>query len=197
MSRRNRAGSRAGNAPAPPPGFTEFVMGRSAALFRTAVLLTRDAHSAQDLVQTALTRVWRNWDRIEGEPEAYTRKVILNQFLTDRSRRWTGEHPSEVLPDGPVHDRLGSTPADPAHVVTDRETLTHAIGALPPRQRAVIVLRYYHDLSEAQIAEAMGTGTGTVKSQHSKALAALRISEHLDDAATADASSTTTGRDGS
>lgn len=193
MSRR----SRAGNAPAPPPGFTEFVMGRSAALFRTAVLLTRDPHSAQDLVQTALTRVWRNWDRIEGEPEAYTRRIILNQFLTDRSRRWTGEHPTEALPEEPVHNRLERVPDDPARVVTDRETLSDAIDALPPRQRAVVVLRYFHDLSEAQIAEAMGTGTGTVKSQHSKALAALRISEHLDDAATADASSTTTGRDGS
>lgn len=166
--------------PSAPPGFTEFVMGRSGALFRTAVLLTRDPHSAQDLLQTALTKVWRNWDRIEGEPEAYTRKVVLNQFLTDRSRRWTGEHPTEVLPETPVHDRLGRVPEDPAHVVTDRETLSDAIDALPPRQRAVVVLRYYHDLSEAQIAEAMGTSAGTVKSQHSKALAALRISEQLE-----------------
>lgn len=178
MSRR----SRAGNAPAPPPGFTEFVMGRSASLFRTAVLLTRDPHSAQDLVQTALTKVWRSWDRIQGEPDAYTRRVILNQFLTDRSRRWTGEHPTEALPDQPVHDRLGQTPQDPARVVTDRETLAEAVSALPPRQRAVVVLRYFHDLTEAQIAEEMGTSTGTVKSQHSKALATLRISEHLDDA---------------
>lgn len=186
--------SRPGNAPAPPPGFTEFVRGRSASLFRTAVLLTRDPHSAQDLVQTALTKVWRNWDRIEGDPDAYTRRVIVNQFLTDRARRWTGEHPTELLPEQPVHDRLRRVPDDPARVVTDRETLSDAIDALPPRQRAVIVLRYYHDLSEAQIAEAMGTSAGTVKSQHSKALTALRISEHLDDAPSADASATTTVR---
>lgn len=187
-----------GNAPAPPSGFTEFVMGRSASLFRTAVLLTRDPHSAQDLVQTALTTVWRNWDRIQGEPEAYTRRVILNQFLTDRSRRWTGEHPTEVLPDQPVHDRLGRTPEDPARVVTDRATLADAVSALPTRQRAVVVLRYFHDLTEAQIAEEMGTSTGTVKSQHSKALAALRISEHLDDAPAESSSTqhlTTDGRD--
>jgi len=170
-----------GRSPAPPPGFTEFVMGRSASLFRTAVLLTRDPHSAQDLLQTALTKVWRSWDRIEGEPDAYTRRVILNQFLTDRSRRWTGEHPTEQLPEQPVHDRLGRAPADPARLVTDRETLADAVAALPPRQRAVVVLRYFHDLSEAQIAQEMGTSPGTVKSQHSKALAALRISEHLDD----------------
>ena len=193
MTRRNSRG----NAPAPPPGFTEFVMGRSSALFRTAVLLTRDPHLAQDLVQTALTKVWRNWDRIQGEPEAYTRRVIVNQFLTDRSRRWSGEHPTEILPERPVHDRLRRVPDDPARVVTDRETLSDAIDTLPPRQRAVIVLRYFHDLSEAQIAEAMGTSTGTVKSQHSKALAALRISEHLDETSTAQASSTTIGRDGS
>src|SRR5699024_2818259 len=86
MTRRTKLG----DAPAPPPGSSEFVMGRSAALFRTAVLLTRDPHAAQDLLQTALTKVWRNWDRIQGEPEAYTRRIILNQFLTDRSRRWTG-----------------------------------------------------------------------------------------------------------
>ncbi|WP_256839711.1 SigE family RNA polymerase sigma factor [Ornithinimicrobium faecis] len=176
MSKRTRAGS----APSAPTGFTEFVMGRSGSLFRTAVLLTRDPHSAQDLVQTALTKVWRNWDRVEGEPEAYTRRIILNQFLTDRSRRWTGEHPVEALPDQPVHDRLEQVPDDPARVVTDRETLADAITALPPRQRAVIVLRYFHDLSEAQTAETMRTSTGTVKSQHSKALAALRISEHLE-----------------
>lgn len=188
--------STAGHAPAPPPGFTEFVMGRSGALFRTAVLLTRDPHSAQDLVQTALTKVWRSWDRIQGEPEAYTRRVILNQFLTDRTRRWTGEHPTEVLPDQPVHDRLDRVPPDPGRVVTDRQTLTAAIGALPPRQRAVVVLRYFHDLSEAQIAEEMGTSTGTVKSQHSKALAALRISEHLDDSPIVETPSpSTTGRE--
>ncbi|MCK0111605.1 SigE family RNA polymerase sigma factor [Ornithinimicrobium sp. F0845] len=189
MSRRSRTSPK----PVAPPGFTEFVMGRSSSLFRTAVLLTRDPHSAQDLLQTALTRVWRSWDRIEGEPDAYTRKVILNQFLTDRSRRWTGEHPTEQLPEQPVHDRLRSAPTDPARLVTDRETLGHAIDALPPRQRAVVVLRYFHDLTEAQIAEAMGTSAGTVKSQHSKALATLRISEHLDE--TAPPSTTPTGRD--
>lgn len=192
MSRRARRAT----APDPPPGFTEFVMGRSGSLFRTAVLLTRDPHTAQDLVQTALTRVWRNWDRIEGVPEAYARRIIVNQFLTDRSRRWTGEHPTEVLPEQPVHDRLTAVSDDPARLVTDRETLSSAIDALPPRQRAVIVLRYFHDLSETQIAEAMGTSAGTVKSQHSKALAALRISEHLDDAPPAETSPThSTGRD--
>lgn len=191
MTRRTKLG----DAPAPPPGFSEFVMGRSAALFRTAVLLTRDPHAAQDLLQTALTKVWRNWDRIQGEPEAYTRRIILNQFLTDRSRRWTGEHPTEFLPEEPVHNRLERVPEDPARVVTDRETLSDAIDTLPPRQRAVIVLRYFHDLSEAQTAEVMGTSTGTVKSQHSKALATLRISEHLEVSSTPEAPSTTIGRD--
>lgn len=178
MKSRRRSGD--GPRPTPPPGFTEFVLGRSASLFRTAVLLTRNRHTAEDLVQSALTKGWRKWDRIEGEPEAYVRRILINEFLSDRARRWSGEHPTEALPEQPVHDRLGGVPADPATVVTDQQTLADAVAALPPRQRAVIVLRYFHDLTEAQTAAAMGTSTGTVKSQHSRALAALRISEQLE-----------------
>lgn len=163
----------------PPRGFTEFVMGRSASLFRTAVLLTRDPHSAQDLLQGALAKGWRSWQRIEGEPEAYVRRIIVNDFLSDRARRWSGEHPTQTLPDAPVHDRLAATPRDPATEATDQVSLTAAVDRLPPRQRAVIVLRYFHDLTEVQTAEVMGVSPGTVKSQHSKALAALRVSEHL------------------
>lgn len=167
------------STPAPPPGFTEFVMGRSASLFRTALLLTRDPHTAQDLLQTALTKGWQRWERIEGEPEAYVRRIVVNQFLSDRTRRWHGERPAESVPEQPVHDRLVSAPSDPGTAVPDRAVLVEAVGALPPRQRAVVVLRYFHDLTEAQTADVMGTSVGTVKSQHSKALAALRISEHL------------------
>lgn len=169
-------------APSPPGGFTDFVMSRSAALYRTAVLLTRDPHGAQDLLQRGLAQGWRHWDRIErGEPEAYIRRVIVNQFLADRSRRRRGEQPTEHLPDRPVHDRLVVGPRDPATQATEQTTLVDAIDTLPPRQRAVVVLRYFHDLTEAQTADLMGTSVGTVKSQHSKALSALRISEHLTD----------------
>jgi RNA polymerase sigma-70 factor (sigma-E family) len=156
-------------------------MGRSASLFRTAVLLTRDPHSAQDLLQGALTKGWRSWHRIESEPEAYVRRTIVNDFLADRARRWSGERATETLPDAPVHERLAATPQDPAAEATGQVALTAALDRLPPRQRAVIVLRYFHDLTEVQTAEVMGITPGTVKSQHSKALAALRISEHLAD----------------
>ncbi len=166
---------------APSPDFREFVLGRSSALYRTAVLLTRDPHDAQDLLQDALARAWRSWARIEGQPEAYCRTILVRQYISSRRRRWHGEHPSEHLPDRPVHERLGRTPSDPGTAVPQSTTLADAVGALPPRQRAVIVLRYFHDYTEAQTAEALGIALGTVKSQHAKALATLRISEHLTD----------------
>ena len=175
MARRRRPGA------APPDGFTEFVLGRSASLYRTAVLLTRDPDTAQDLLQAALAKAWRAWDRIEGEPSAYVRRIVVNEFLSDRSRKWRGEQPTEELPDAPVHDRLTSGPGDPAATATGRVSLVVAVGELPPRQRAVVVLCYFHDLTEAQTAEVLGVNVGTVKSQNSKALAALRISDHLTD----------------
>lgn len=164
----------------PPPGFSEFVLGRSGALFRTAVLLTRDSHSAQDLVQDALTRAWASWDRIEGRPEAYVRQILLRRFISDRRRRWHGERATENLPERPVHDRTTAT-VDLQDEVSDALPLGDAVADLPPRQRAVVVLRYYHDYTEAQTAQTLGIAVGTVKSQHRKALATLRVSEHLTD----------------
>jgi RNA polymerase sigma-70 factor (sigma-E family) len=165
----------------PPPGFREFVLARSSALYQTALLLTRDPHDAQDLVQEALARTWRSWARIDDQPEAYVRTIIVRHYLTSRRRRWHGEHPTEHLPERPVHERLHSGPVDPASTVPLSSTLADAVGALPPRQRAVVVLRYYHDYTEARTAATLGVTQGTVKSQHGKALAALRISSHLTD----------------
>lgn len=105
----------------------------------------------------------------------------MRRYISSRRRRWHGEHPSEHLPERPVHERLRSTPDDPGTHVPESTTLADAVGALPPRQRAVIVLRYFHDYTEAQTADTLGIALGTVKSQHAKALAALRISEHLTD----------------
>lgn len=165
---------------APPPGFREFVLGRSAALHRTAVLLTHDQHTAQDLVQDALARAWQTWHRIEGRPEAYVRQIMMRRFLTDRRRRWHGERATEHLPESPVHERTGAGPQDPAEQASLTLPLIEAVATLPPRQRAVVVLRYYHDYTEAQTARTLGIAVGTVKSQHSKALASLRLSDHLD-----------------
>jgi len=165
----------------PPEGFVDFVVARGPALHRTAVLLTRQHASAEDLVQTALAKAWRAWGRIEEDREAYVRRIIVNEFASGWRRRWRGEVPTADLPEtaGAGHDDQ----------VTLRASLVCALATLPPRQRAVIVLRFFHDLTEAQTAETLGITVGTVKSQTAKALAALRVSDPLrEPAAPVDAS---------
>lgn len=152
--------------------FTEFVLAHSHGLHRTAVLLTRDPHSAHDLLQEALLKAWRTWSRVTDNPEGYVRTILLREFLTGKRRRWHGEVPTETLPES--SDR-------PAPDIASELDLVSAIGDLPPQQRAVVVLRYFHDLTVAETARTMDLSEGTVKSHHSRALAALRISDHLDD----------------
>ncbi len=151
--------------------FDEFVAARSRALLRTAYLLTHDHALAEDLLQTALTKAWFAWKRIHGEPEPYVRKILVNTYASWWRRKWNGEQPTDSLPEPPVEDL-----ADP----TD---LWAAMGRLPRRMRAVVVLRYFEDLTESQTAEVLGCSVGTVKSQASKALAKLRIDPALGDAA--------------
>ena len=153
---------------AEPEGFREFVAARQPALLRTAWLLTGDWHHAQDLVQVALARVWPRWAAVagRGDPDAYVRKVLVNSYLTWRRRRWHGEQPTGQLPD-PAADRDDFASADL------RTALARVLPGLPPRQRAVLVLRFYEDLSVEQAAAALGCSPGTIKSQTSKALAAL------------------------
>ena len=154
----------------PPPGFVDFVVARGPALHRTAVLLTRQEQAAEDLVQIALAKAWQSWARINGNHEAYVRRIIVNEFASTWRRRWRGEVPTADLPErARVNDDDGST----------RQVLMAALATLPPRQRAVVVLRFFHDYTEAATAEAMGISVGTVKSQTFKALAALRICEEL------------------
>ena len=142
-----------------------FVTARSQALLRTAYLLTGDRGLAEDLLQTALAKSWFSWGRIDGPPEPYVRRVIATTYATWWRRRWRSEYPTGELPERAT---LPDTSVD------DRDALWRALGTLPRRQRAVVVLRYYEDLSEAQTAAALGISVGTVKSQSSKALAALR-----------------------
>jgi RNA polymerase sigma-70 factor (sigma-E family) len=153
------------------PEFAEFVAARSPALLRTARLLTGDWASAEDLLQDSLATCWRRWSRISGNPEPYVQKVMLHTYLAWRRRFWTRERPTEVLPETSVGDATGR--------VVDEDEVQAALRRLPPRQRAVVVLRYFDDLSEAETAQLLGISTGTVKSQTSKALAALRIDEGL------------------
>ncbi len=136
---------------------------------RTCYLLTRDWASAEDLLQTALAKAWQAWPRLDGQPEAYVRKVVVNTYSSWWRRRWRGEVPHGELPEQPA----------PGADLEQRDLVWDALGRLPRRQRAVVVLRYYEDLSEAEIARLLGISTGTVKSQCSKALAHLRVDPQL------------------
>jgi RNA polymerase sigma-70 factor (sigma-E family) len=152
--------------------FEAFVVARSPRLLRTAYLLTQDRGLAEDLLQTALARAWRSWGRIETSPEAYVRATLANTYASWWRRRWNGELPSADLPDHPAPDP-GDQPA--AHELRD------ALRRLPKRQRAVVVLRYFEDQTEAETARILGCSVGTVKSQASKALAKLRVDPALAD----------------
>lgn len=150
-------------------------MARTRALLRTAYLLTGDHALAEDLVQTALAKAWFHWSRIRGDnPEPYVRRILVTTYSSWWRRRWNGEIPTEDLPE------------TPAPAGADRVDLWAALSRLPRRQRAVVVLRYYEDLTEAETARLMGSSVGTVKSQAAKALAKLRLDPALASGAPAD-----------
>ncbi|MFF0824905.1 MULTISPECIES: SigE family RNA polymerase sigma factor [Micromonospora] len=148
--------------------FREFVAARSGALLRTAYLLTGDWATAEDLLQTALTKTYLACKRLGGIEaiEPYARRVMVNTSTSWWRRRWHGERPTEVLP-----ERAG---VDEIEQQLDRDVLWRQLRALPSRQRAVLVLRFYEDMSEAQTAALLEISPGTVKSQTSRALATLR-----------------------
>ena len=152
-----------------PPGFRDYVAARQRALLRTARMLTGNQHTAEDLVQAALERVWPRWSRVvrDGDPDAYVRRVLVNTYSTWWRRKWRSETPTSQLPDVAAPDEFAD--ADLA------DALRRLLPTLTPRQKAVVVLRFYEDLSEAATAEVLGCSVGTVKSQTSKALARLRM----------------------
>lgn len=150
--------------------FREFVAARSPALLRTAYLLTGDVHHAQDLLQTALLATARRWARIRNreQPEAYLRRAMYrHQINRWRARARRPETLVAVPPDRPVR-------RDHAHEAVVRHRLIEALRTLPPRQRTVVVLRYYEDRPEVEVAALLGISVGTVRSQASRALAKLR-----------------------
>lgn len=151
------------------PAFTEFVATRSAALLRSAYLLTGDRQLAEDLLQTALVRAYPLWGGIR-EPraaESYVRKAMVRTLISWRRRSaWTRERVAKEPPDHAV--------GPPGDEIDTRLRLWPIVLTLPPRQRAVIVLRYYEDLTEPQAAAVLGCATGTVKSHHARAMRALR-----------------------
>ncbi|MFE9611705.1 SigE family RNA polymerase sigma factor [Streptomyces sp. NPDC006012] len=151
------------------PDFEEFVAARGARLLRVAWMLTGDAHLAEDLLQTVLARVWPKWRRLSGEnPEAYIRKALVNTYASWWQRRWRGEIPHGEVPDE-------TAPGDPFASVDLEHSLSLVVRRLPPRQRAVVVLRYFEGLSVEETAQVLGCRPGTVKSQAARALNTLRL----------------------
>ncbi|MCF6377630.1 SigE family RNA polymerase sigma factor [Nocardioides KLBMP 9356] len=166
---------------AAPEGFAEFVVARQAALLRTAYLLTGHAHDAEDLVQATLVKIVPQWRRIADDPEPYVRRVLVNENISRwRRRRWR-EHPTDEVPEQLAHD------PDVAELLAVRA----ALATLPPRQRAVLVLRYYEGMSEADIAATLGIAPGTVKSQARDGLSRLREALPADGSAVEGAGSLT------
>jgi RNA polymerase sigma-70 factor (sigma-E family) len=160
--------------PAAPGGFDEFAQRRRTQLIRLAWALTRDRDLAEDVTQIALERLWRRWASIptaDAERWAYAQRVLISQVSTWRRRLWTkNELPTDTLP------QHASEPVD-----TDPPQVLGWLGALPPRQRSVIVLRYLSDLSIEETARVLGCSTGTVKSQTAKAMDKLRLNERRGD----------------
>jgi RNA polymerase sigma-70 factor (sigma-E family) len=151
--------------------FREFVTRQWEPLSRTAYLLTRDRALAEDLVQSALEKTHRHWRRIEraDSPEVYTRRVMINTAISWRRRRRWAEVP--LLP----RDESGpGAETDRYSQVDNRQLLLRALRRLPPRTQAILVLRYFEDRSEAEIAHLLGCSPGSVKSQASRGLARLR-----------------------
>jgi RNA polymerase sigma-70 factor (sigma-E family) len=157
--------------------FDEFLGARLVALLRYATVVTCDPHLAEDIVQDVMIRAQQRWARISGtdQPEAYVKRMVLNQFLSWRRRRAANALPLSL----PAIESSAVAGQDTATGVVERQALLGQIAALPPRQRAVIALRYYEDRSDAEIAALLGCSEATVRSHCSRALAALRTSTRL------------------
>ncbi|GAA3437218.1 SigE family RNA polymerase sigma factor [Kutzneria kofuensis] len=152
--------------------FVEFVRASTARLQHAAYLLTGDRHQAEDDVQTVLVRVYTVWSRIRRQdPFAYARKVLAN-LVIDRWRRPFREDATEEMPER-------SIPDDFADGLAVQEWLMRALARLTARERAIVVLRHFWDLSEADVAAELNVSVGTVKSTASRALAKMRVSEEL------------------
>lgn len=150
--------------------FEEYVNRQGAALLRLAFVLTSDAHLAEDLTQSALVDAYRHWRKVTAaaNPDRYVRRILVNRYLSSRRVKSVAEFPLD--PDG-----ADVTPAtDPSAAVVSADHVRWLLRDLPPRAKTVLVLRYYADLDDAAIAEAMGTTESTVRATASRALRALR-----------------------
>jgi len=148
--------------------YVEFISARWSSLYRTAYLLSDGIVGADDLLQSALLKAYVKWNRIAkmAAPEAYVRTILVNTLISEKRRRSSSEYPTG--------DVLAASDSGHDDAIVDRSSLLEQVRKLPERQRAVVVLRYYEDMSERQISEALGCSVGTVKSQAFHALRSLR-----------------------
>jgi RNA polymerase sigma-70 factor (sigma-E family) len=151
--------------------FAAYYAARADNLRSTAFLLCGDWHLAEDLTQITFTKLYRAWSRIDRHDvmDQFSRKVLLRAFLDERRRPWRREYPTE-----PGSQAFDASSHD--HPSEDTVVIRRALATLPPRQRAVLVLRFWTDLSVEQVAEILQCPTGTVKSQTARGLVALRAS---------------------
>lgn len=149
--------------------FARFVEDATSSLLGTAYLLTRDRQAAEELVQDTLVALYPQWPKVAAaqSPIAYARRALINRYLNQRRHASVVERIGELLPDR-------QPPADFAGQVDDRDQLRRVLSTLPPRQRAAVVLRYFHDLSDQQVADELGCRATTVRSLISRALTTLR-----------------------
>ena len=164
--------------------FKEYVAAQSLALRRTAYLMCGDWHQAEDLVQTALLRLYRSWSKVQRSDsrDAYVRQVLVRVLIDERRRGWRRERPFAEMPEVGLHmrDEDGASGADGRAEsgfeirFGHRDEIFAALAKIPPRQRATLVLRYWEDMSVEQAAHVLDCSVGTVKSQSARGLAALR-----------------------
>lgn len=148
-------------------GFRAFADLNGATLLHTARLLTGDHHRGEDLVQTVLAKLYLKWGRVDS-PLPYARRALVTAHIDQSRRRWWGERPTETLPE-PANEDDSVTATD------QRDELRRLLAGLSPRERSVVVLRYYCDLSEQDTATTLGVPVGTVKSNCARALTRLRV----------------------
>jgi RNA polymerase sigma-70 factor (sigma-E family) len=155
------------------PGFHEYVMSRGRVLLRAAYLLTGNMPDAEDLVQAALAKTYQAWNRIEDRSavDGYVRRAMVNTHISWWRRRRLEEFPTEEVPDQVVADHAGSSDL--------QETVRRAVDRLPQRMREAVLLRFYEDMTESEVADALGVSLGTVKSTVARAMAKLRTDTDL------------------
>lgn len=152
--------------------FEEYVAEQGQSLLRLAFVLTGDAHRAEDLTQTALAEAYRHWRKVTvaRQPDAYVRRMLINAHLSWHRRRSSTERPTDLAGWEPT------AASDPADGVASRDQLRQVLATLAPRARTALILRYYADLDDAGIADAMGVSVSAVRATTSRALATLRSS---------------------